>query len=286
MGQPLISVGLQFFNNADTIGSAVASILRQTYQNWELIIHDDGSTDGGLAIVERINDPRIKIFTDSTNKKRPIRLNESLDVARGKYYAVMDGDDIAYPCRLERQVAFLEAHPSIDLLGAGMLVFDHQGRALGKRQLPTEHEQICRRPWMGFAIAQPTFMGKKAWFTSHYYDPRATGGVEDQDLLLRTHASSRFANLPEILMGYREKDIYIRKIANSRLNFCRSLQRNWSSQTGRLRLGLAVFVQCLKLGVDYTAVTSGLKYRLLSHRAQPLSSLELQEWLRLWGAIQ
>lgn len=285
MEQPLVSVGLQFFNNEHTLGTAIESILRQSYQNWELILHNDGSQDNSLNIAKSFRDQRIRIYSDHTNKKRPARLNESIALARGKYYAVMDGDDVAYINRLERQVTFLEYNPSIDLVGSSMIIFDNTGKPLGKRQFPIKHEEICRRPWAGFPLAQPTFTGKRDWFAKHCYDPRAQGGVEDQDLLLRSYLSSKFANISDILMGYREKDIYFQKITTARSHFSYSLLRNLIHRNGITLTFLAILIQYIKLSIDFIAATTGLKYRILCHRAQPITNMERQEWLDLWRSM-
>ena len=117
MDGPLVSIGLQFYNNETTLPVAINSLLNQSYRNFELILHDDGSTDGSLSIARRYNDPRILLYSDHVNKKRPTRMNESLDLAKGKYYALMDGDDVSYPDRLSKQVKYLESNPSVDLLG-------------------------------------------------------------------------------------------------------------------------------------------------------------------------
>jgi glycosyltransferase involved in cell wall biosynthesis len=285
MGLPLVSIGLQFFNNEKTLHLAITSILNQTYQNWELILHNDGSSDRSLDIARRFSDPRIRLFTDDANLKRPKRLNTSLRLAQGKYYAIMDGDDIAYPDRIIKQVECLEIHPSVDLVGAGMLVFGKNGEAIGKRQPPLTHAEIVSAPWAGFPIAQPTFMGRLDWFRKYYYDERALGGVEDQDLLLRSYRTSTFANLPCILMGYRESDLSLKKIIAARYAFSKSLTRCYSSRSNWVWLARSLAGQLIKACVDCIGIRSGLKYRLLRHRANPVNADERGEWRRIFSAV-
>jgi glycosyltransferase involved in cell wall biosynthesis len=224
MNEPLVSVGLQFYNSGRTLRSAVRSIIQQTFSDWELILHDDGSRDRSAEVVRAFNDPRIRFFPDSSNRKRPYRLNQSLAAAKGKYYAVMDGDDIAYPRRLATQVEFLEQHAEVHLVGGGMLVFTGDGLPSGKRQLPVHHSEICARPWKGFPIAQPTFMGRTDWFRAHQYD-EGFPIAEDQDLLLRSYQRSCFANIPQIIMGYRENSLKWRRMLRARYFFARSICR-------------------------------------------------------------
>lgn len=285
MDEPLVSVGLQFFNNETTLHLAIQSILSQSYQNWELILHNDGSRDRSLDIARNFRDPRIRLFTDGANRKRPVRINESLSLAKGKYYALMDGDDVSYPNRLLKQVEYLERYPSVDLLAAGMIVFNNAGKPIGKRQPLTTHEEICAKPWAGFPMAQPTFMGRTDWFKRHYYDSRARGGVEDQDLLLRAYQSSRFANLPDILVGYRETGLRLKKIVVRRYFFSCSLIRQFRRQ-GRLDLVVrSVAGQLAKAMLDCVAVGTGLGYRILQHRARPITDIERCAWERVWRHV-
>lgn len=285
MAVPLVSVGLQFFNNEKTLGLAIRSILNQSFQDWELIIHDDGSTDAGREVVSRFADARIRFYPDGNNCKRPARLNASLDLARGKYYAIMDGDDVAYPARLLKQVEYMEEHPEVNLLGARMLVFRGAGEPVGKRLFPVTHEQICTKPSAGFPMAQPTFMGRTEWFRKHWYDPRAQAGVEDQDLLLRAYKTSRFANLPEILMAYRETGLYLKKMFTARYYLCKSLVRHFRSEDNTLSLVFAVANQSAKALFDCVAIITGLNYRLLRQRARPITDEERREWATVWESV-
>jgi glycosyltransferase involved in cell wall biosynthesis len=282
---PLVSIGLQFYNNEKTLAPAIQSILNQSFQDWELILHDDGSTDKSREIASWFSESRLRFYFDGVNLKRPARLNESLDLAKGKYYAVMDGDDIAYPDRLMRQIDFLEKHSDVNLLGAQMLVSDSTGQAIGRRRFPLGHGDICRNPGAGFPIAQPTFMGRIDWFRKHRYDSRALAGVEDQDLLLRAYRESRFANLPDILMGYRETAIYLKKVLRARYEFSRSLIRYFKGHRGFVTLATALCLQCTKGAIDCVAVGSGLKYRVLSQRSSTLNDEERLEWTAVRGSV-
>jgi glycosyltransferase involved in cell wall biosynthesis len=284
VAEPLVSVGLRFFNNEKTLGRAIESILNQTYQNWELILHDDGSRDHSLEVARGFQDPRIKLFTEGVNRHRSVRANQSLKLARGKYYAVIDGDDLAYPRRLERQVVYLERHPDIDLVGAWVIVFKGDGMPLGKRTPPQTHSAICARPFAGIPIAHPTFLGRLKWFQQYCYD-EAMQRVEDQDLLLRSYRFSCFANLPEILLGYREDRLNIKKILRGRQIFVNSLLREFRRQQRPALAIRAVVEQGMKGAIDILAVNSGLRYRLLRHRAQSITQAEREEWRRVWQSV-
>ncbi|MDC8448507.1 MAG: glycosyltransferase [Nitrospira sp.] len=223
MNAPLVTVVMSAYNAFGTIGLALRSILSQTYQNWELIVVDDGSTDRTAERVSCIQDSRVRFIQEPAgNRGLAARLNQCVRLARGQYIARMDADDVAYPQRLERQIQFLEEHRDIDLLGTGAVIFKGEGEIIGCYPTASSHEAICRRPWWGFPLAHPTWMGKRTWFLAHPYSDEDTR-CEDQALLLQSFSHSRFAALEEVLLGYRVTEIEAGKLGRGRLNYCRRL---------------------------------------------------------------
>lgn len=283
---PLVSIGLQFFNAQRTLAFAIHSILNQTYPNWELLLCDDGSTDNSLRVAQGFDDRRIQLWSDGLNKGRAARVNETISRCHGEYFALMDADDIAYPHRIERQVFFLETHPNIDLVGTWMLVFGKNGLPLGKRTPPTQHEQISRNPLRGIPIAQPTFMGKSEWFLQNSYNEEMRGAsVEDQDLLLRTYRHSCFANIDEILLGYREESLDLGKLLHRRWRLAKS-QYAFFRTNGQLMSAVAgVGLNLLKACIDCIAIGSRLRYRILRHRARALTLTEIQMWCDVYAQV-
>jgi hypothetical protein len=127
-------------------------------------------------------------------------------------------------------------------------------------------------------------MGRTDWFRKYYYDNRLAV-AQDQDLLLRAYKHSKFANLPVILVGYREAGVYLKKTIIARYFFSRSLIRQFRRE-GRVSLAiLAAAGQCLKTSVDCIAAGTGLKYHILRHRARPITNEEKEEWLRVWNFL-
>src|ERR1700684_499695 len=100
---PLVSIGMPVYDCEKTIAVSLRSILNQTFTEWELIIIDDGSQDGTLARAREFDDPRIRIVDGQRNLGLPARLNQAVHLSGGTYFARMDGDDIAYPERIEKQ---------------------------------------------------------------------------------------------------------------------------------------------------------------------------------------
>ena len=281
--QPVVSIVMPVRNCERTLKLAVGSILAQTYRRWELLLIDDGSSDGTVEIARSFQDSRIIVYSDGMARGLVARLNQAIALSRAKYIARMDGDDVAYPERLERQLAYLESHPDVDLIGAAILVFGQGGTPLGKRVVRADHEAICSTPASGFGVAHPTYVGRLEWFRRHWYREQALR-CEDQDLLLRTYRCSRFANVPEILLGYREETIALGKLLPARRFLARAMFTEFRRQK---RLGLAlrgVVGQAMRAVLDCLAVGTGLDYGILRHRALPITSEERRDWMQVWSS--
>jgi glycosyltransferase involved in cell wall biosynthesis len=216
-GQPLITVGMPIYNAGTDLRLAVLSIVKQTFSDWELLIIDDGSTDSALQSIADICDHRIKILRDGMNKGLAARLNEAVDLARGKYFARMDQDDASYPTRFERQVELLQKNPQLDLAATRAITIDDKNTAFGEFPYAISHNEICALPWRGFHFPHPTWMGKTEWFRKHRYTVPGPYFCEDQELLLRSHRESQFCTVDEVLYAYRIKhSINFLKLAKTR----------------------------------------------------------------------
>jgi len=280
MSDPLISIAMPFFNAEHTMRASIRSILAQSYSNWELLLCDDGSTDSGRDLACSFRDPRIVVWSDRRRRQLGARLNECIDAARGEYLARMDADDVAYPQRLEQQLRFLIDHPEIDLTGGWAVIFGDGGVPIGRRADPVAHADIARRPLYSFPLMHPTFMGKTAWFRRHRYSAEAIR-CEDHDLLFRTHTFSRFANLPEIVLGYREGSINLSKRLRSRWTWCRHV----SCYLERPALVRLAAVEALKGCRDILAVAARADTAWLHLRWAPLTDTELLEWREVWRSV-
>lgn len=215
---PLVSIGMPVFNGGPALHVAVRSILAQTMPDWELLLIDDGSTDGQPDAVAALGDPRIRFVKDGRNKGLSARLNETIDMARGRYFARMDHDDISHPDRLRIQVAALEANREVDLLATRCIRISDELRFDGYMPFADRHEDICARPWFRLPMTHPSWMGRMEWFRRFRYPVPAPYYAEDFELLLRACDSSRFAALPDVLLAYRVRTrIELKKILRARL---------------------------------------------------------------------
>lgn len=200
---PLVTVAMPVYNAGKYLRLAVLSIVKQTFTDWELLIIDDGSTDNALQDIADINDVRIRIVRDGANRGLAARLNEAIDLARGQYIARMDQDDVSYPERFEYQVRALQNDSRLDMIAVRAIAISDEDEPVGLFPYAATHQEICARPWRGFYLPHPTWMGKTSWFRKYHYAIPGPYYSEDMDLLLRSYNSSQFSMLPEILFAYR-----------------------------------------------------------------------------------
>lgn len=132
---PRVSVLMGVFDNASTVEAAIGSILAQTVSELELIVIDDGSTDGSRALIEAVRDPRVRVLAMPENVGIARSLNAGLRLARAPVVAVLDADDLAAPTRLERQLALLDARPEVAVVGSRMREVDGTGNEVRSRTL-------------------------------------------------------------------------------------------------------------------------------------------------------
>ena len=203
---PRVTVVLPVFNAGQYLRLAVLSIIGQTFTDWELLVIDDASTDNAIETIADLVDARIRIIRNAANIGLAATLNIGIEQARGRFFARMDQDDVAYPERLARQVALLEENPHIDLCAVRCLAIDARNEVVGALPYAITDEAIRAAPWRGFYLPHPTWMGRLSWFRQHRYAQPGPYLCEDQELLLRGYRASRFATVPEVLFAYRVRD--------------------------------------------------------------------------------
>jgi glycosyltransferase involved in cell wall biosynthesis len=200
-----VSVIMSVFNGEKYIFEAVNSILRQTFPFFELIIIDDGSTDQTCDILQEINDNRIHTLHNSCNLGLITSLNLGLEIAKGKYIARLDADDIAEPDRLQKQINYLQLNPTIGVLGTNYRLIDRIGNFIDPpvKRLIMAPNMIHWLLFFGCPIAHPTVMVRREVYEKHgYYDP-GFPHAEDYELWLRISPVIQIANLPESLVQIR-----------------------------------------------------------------------------------
>jgi hypothetical protein len=204
-GRPLVSVLLPVYNGRPFLDAAIQSILSQTYQHFEVIVIDDGSTDGSHELIQNCPDPRIRLFRQS-NQGLPAALNRSIELSRGEYLARQDQDDLALPQRLERQVAFLEAHRSHAMVGTWAEIWVGNGDSGRRHQHPTEDHILKWELLFNNPFVHSSVMLRKSAVQQigGYCTDTKRQPPEDYELWSRLVRSFEVANIPECLQIYRE----------------------------------------------------------------------------------
>jgi len=202
--QPLVSVLLPVFNAEKFITEALESITAQTYDNLEILVIDDGSTDKSMQVIKQFRDARIKIFEDGTQRGVTYRLNQGLMSSKGKYIARMDADDVCSPFRIERQVSKMESDHELVVLGTQAAYIDDIGQITGApRESPAEHRHIKLRLITSNCILHPSVMLRAEVVRRHLYAAEFPL-AQDFELWLRLITQGYcFANLPDVLMLIR-----------------------------------------------------------------------------------
>lgn len=201
---PLVSVIMPTYNCKMFLREAIESILNQTFQDFEFLIIDDNSIDGTTAILNDYlqKDSRLKVYSQE-RKGLIMSLNRGCMLAKGKYIARMDADDISLPHRLEHQVRYMEEHPEIGVLGTWIRIIDESGRPRRTVRLLTDPKMLGLYLCMENHMCHPTVMMRRD-VIEHlgFYNLNALH-AEDYDLWGRASYISQIANLPEALVDYR-----------------------------------------------------------------------------------
>jgi len=213
------------------LAEAIESVLAQTLPDWELVIVEDPSDQPGRPIVERYPDPRIRYFLNAERTGLARQHNRAVTEARAPLIARFDADDICEHDRLDKQVAWLDKHPDVDIVASHLRIIDAAGRPIGLRTYPQSHEAIVRAMHRFNPIS-----GSNAMFRRSVVDN--IGGWREgserpaQDYEWYSRAASRghrFAILPEPLVRYRRhgKQIKSTKLRGTILTTLEVKRRYW-----------------------------------------------------------
>lgn len=213
MMKPIVSIIMGAYNEEKTICRCIDSILNQTYTNWEFIICNDCSKDKTLDLLMKYAgiDHRIKVLNNKKNLRLAACLNKCLAVAKGKYVARMDADDVSLPERIETQVAYMERHPDIDCVGCSRIIFDEDGdRGIrNEQEYPKAINLLKATPF-----AHPTILIRKDVIDSlnGYTVSKDTVRAEDLDLWIRFYKNGyKGYNIQTPLYRYHESKQDLKK---------------------------------------------------------------------------
>ncbi len=210
---PTVSVLVKSYQHAPYVRQTIESVLAQSFQDFEIVVTDDGSTDGTADILRGFTDPRIRLECWPENRGISAAMNASIARARGRYLAILNSDDWALPGRLRRQVAFLDAHPEVSLVFGLPRPVDENGlptAAFNDFAYALRLAPFSRRAWLrhfffhGNVLNAPTAMiRREAYEIAGPYDPRLTN-LQDFDMWIRMLVAGHSIHLlPEPLTAFR-----------------------------------------------------------------------------------
>lgn len=268
-----ITIGLPFFNCEATLTPALQSIFAQTDRDWELLLVDDGSTDGSLWIARQVSDPRVTVISDGINRGLPYRLNQIAALSQRHYVARMDADDLMHPERLSRQREFLDRNPGVDAVGTPAFIIDAGNEVTGRRG-DARFDPSPRGVLEHGLFIHPTVMGRRDWFRAHPYDSRFVR-AEDRELWCRAAGQATFARLADALLFYREPENlnlgnYLQSCATDR----RILRQYGPPVVGRVRTRTLIARSYLKDTCYRTASFSGRASLLVRRRNRTLTETD------------
>lgn len=229
---PPVTVLMTVYNAEKYLSIAIESILNQTFQNFEFMIINDGSTDRSIEVLRKYAamDERIRLINYDTNRGIIACSNDGIERSLGEYIARMDADDISLPDRLEIQYRFLETHPSYVCVGCKSMMIDPYGEDLKIFPFHGGNEAIVKAMLngVGGAIIHPSAMIRKSALLKIGGYNEDFRHAEDMELFLQLTEAGLVANIPDVLFKYRQtpsgigyknrkaqKETYLRSIENA-----------------------------------------------------------------------
>lgn len=205
MADVRVTVLMTLYNKGPYVAAAIESITAGTFTDFELLVVDDGSSDDGPTIVQRLKDPRVRLLPHATNTGRAAAANRGFDAARGEFVAVLDADDLSHPERLAKQVAFMHAHPDVGVCGSYAQVFGIRGHVA---KWPRTDEEARGLLLFEDPLLYGSAMFRRSILEENNLRCRADWAYPGMDylFLLAVAKHTRTATLPEALMSYRIGD--------------------------------------------------------------------------------
>lgn len=206
---PLVSVIMPVHNAEPYISEAIDSLLRQTYPNIEIILVDDRSTDRSWEILQdyarryphKIRAVRTKRTTNAAGNGA---MNYGFQFAKGEFIARMDADDVSYPERIEKQVAYMMSHPEVFVLGTQADIIDQNGASIGEKRFPIDHDAIYEQYGILHPIVHPSVMIRRSFLPRKRKIYEMVWDVnDDYYTFFKFLHIGLFHNLPEKLIAYR-----------------------------------------------------------------------------------
>ena len=201
--KPLLSVVMSTYNRLQMLPEAVESVLTQSFGDFEFIIIDDNSTDGTFDYLHSLCDDRIKLFKNVENRGCTFNYHIAQNIAKGKYIAHIDDDDISLPYRFEKQISFLESNKEISLLGTFIETFGENQRPSWVFYTEPEKIDLCMNFYNPICHSSITY--RKDFVDKNFINYNlACKCAQDYDFYKQIlFAGGKLANIHEVLVKYR-----------------------------------------------------------------------------------
>lgn len=268
---PKLSVIMGTYNcaNKEWLYQSVRSICQQTFRDWEFLICNDGSTNETQKWLDELaqSDPRIRLIENHQNCGLAASLNRCLLMSKGEFIARQDDDDISEPTRFQKQMDYLEKHPSCDFLGTCATVIDAQGQAQGRylcEAKPTKRSFLWTNPFAHPTVVAHTEVLKRL---NGYRESSETRRCEDYDLFMRMYAEGfRGENLQTELYQYRVVNDWRKKYRpmNDRLDEARVRFQGYC-RLGLMPAGIPYVLKPIVVGMLPARVYSEIVTRKFKH---------------------
>ena len=243
---PRVSVVIPAYNHEKYVGECIQSVLDQTYQDFEIIITDDGSSDGTANVIKEFDDSRIQLYTHASNKGACTAANNCIRKAAGEYIAVLSSDDAWEPTKLEKQVAYLDAHPEIGAVFTKVAFVDEAGNLIGpsdyKYYYIFDKRNRSRYAWLnlffsrGNCLCHPSILIRKKCYDEV--------GLLDE----------RMANIPDLDMWVRLCLKYDIHIVNEKLVRFRIMADKSSASADKLSTHIRARFESMHILNHYLAI--------------------------------
>jgi glycosyltransferase involved in cell wall biosynthesis len=279
---PYISVIMPVYNAEKYVGQAIESILKQGFTDFEFLIFNDASTDASREIILSFKDERI-IFIDSPVNTGYVKyLNDGLAMARGKYIARMDADDISMPDRFQQQVNYLDVHEEVVVCGS---FIECIGERKGVVTFPLQHRDIITHLLLhGNGMAHPSVMMRKSVWDQYtiQYD-RSLEPAEDYDVWVRLADYGQLHNLDQVLLQYRVHDAnesVVKKEKQDRAVFCirKKMISRWV-EDGEEEILRALSSIDTKAVIDQCVLPRLVEFAENTHRSKLYNNVSISEKL-------
>lgn len=277
-----MSIAIVFLNAMPHFPLAVYSVLSQTFSRFELILLDDGSTDGSLEFAKSLTDDRVRVVADGRNLKLNVRLNQSVSLARGRYYFRMDADDVMAPRRVEEQLKILRAHDDNTVVGSGAICIDSSNGITGIRG-------ASRTPRGAYqarhAFIHPSVAAATTWFRNNPYSNEFIfHRSQDAELWVRTFNSSRFIGLERPLVFYRDPgNIKVENYIGTALGLLVIALRQ--SRRSKLVALTWCAIELVKCWIVVAFSLFGFTHLLVSRRQRTLNPVQRAEYEVMLGDL-